>query len=82
MTPWTLALQAPLSIGFPKQEYWRGLPFPSPRDLPGLIPGSLALVGTFFSTEPPEKVWGSRIADFNIKVNVQVHVFWRQSLQC
>ena len=33
-TPWTVACQAPLSTGFPRQEYWRGLPFPSPRDLP------------------------------------------------
>ena len=35
-TPWTVALQAPLSVGFPRQEYWSGLPFPSPEDLPGL----------------------------------------------
>ena len=33
-TPWTVAHQAPLSMGFPRQGYWRGLPFPSPRDLP------------------------------------------------
>ena len=33
-TPWTVALQAPLSLGFPRQEYWRALPFPSPGDLP------------------------------------------------
>ena len=31
--PWTVAHQAPLSMGFPRQEYWRGLPFPSPGDL-------------------------------------------------
>ena len=34
VTPWTVAYQAPLSIGFSKQEYWIGLPFPSPGDLP------------------------------------------------
>ena len=34
MTPWMVALQAPLSMGFPRQEYWSGLPFPSPGDLP------------------------------------------------
>ena len=34
MTPWTVAYQAPLSTGFSKQEYWSGLPFPSPEDLP------------------------------------------------
>ena len=41
-TPWTVAHQAPLSMGFPKQEYWSGLPFPSLGDLPnlGIKPGS------------------------------------------
>ena len=34
VTPWTVALQAPLSMGFPRQEYWSGLSFPSPGDLP------------------------------------------------
>ena len=33
-TPWTVAYQAPLSMGFPRQEYWSGLPLPSPGDLP------------------------------------------------
>ena len=44
-TPWSVACQAPLSIGFPRQEYWSGLTFPSPEDLPGpgIEPGSLAL---------------------------------------
>ena len=43
--PWTVACQTPLSMGFPKQEYSSGLPFPSPWDLPetGIEPGSLAL---------------------------------------
>ena len=43
--PWAVAHQAPLSIGFPKQEYWNGLPFPSPGDLsnPGIEPASPAL---------------------------------------
>ena len=41
-TPWTVALQAPLSMGFSRQEYWSGLPFPSSGDLPdpGIEPGS------------------------------------------
>ena len=41
-TPWTLALQAPLSMGFPREEYWSGLPFPSSGDLPdpGIKPTS------------------------------------------
>ena len=34
VTPWTVARQAPLSMGFPRQEYWSALPFPSPGDLP------------------------------------------------
>ena len=45
VSPWTVAHQAPLSIGFSRQEYWSGLPFPSPEDLPdpGIEPGSPAL---------------------------------------
>ena len=52
----TEAQQAPLSMGFPRQEYWSGLPFPSPGDLPdpGIEPMSLALAGGFFTIEPPE----------------------------
>ena len=50
-TLWTVARQAPLSMGFPRQEYWSGLPFPSPGDLldPGMEPTSPALVGKFFT---------------------------------
>ena len=49
--------QAPLSMGFPRQEYWSGLPSPSPGDLPhpGIEPASSALAGRFFTTEPPGK---------------------------
>ena len=55
LTPWTVARQAPLSMGFPRQEYWSGLPFPSPGDLsnPGVKPEVLispALAGRFFTT--------------------------------
>ena len=55
--PWTGAHQAPLSTGFPRQEYWSGLPFCPPGDLPdpGIKPMSLALAGGFFATEPPQK---------------------------
>ena len=44
-TPWTVAREAPLSMGFSRQEYWSGLPFPSPGDVPnpGIEPGSPAL---------------------------------------
>ena len=56
-TPWTVAHQAPLSMGFPRQEYWRGLSFPPPGDLPapGIEPKSPALAGGFFTTETPGK---------------------------
>ena len=59
-TSWTVALQAPLSMGFSRQEYWGGLLFPSPKDLsdPGIKPTSPALpalAGRFLTTEPPGK---------------------------
>ena len=56
-TPGTVAHQVPLSTGFPRQEYWSGLPFPSPGDLlnPGIKPASPALAGGFFTTVPPGK---------------------------
>ena len=55
MTPWTVARQAPLSIGFSRLEHWSGLPRPPQGDLPdpGIEPASLAspaLVGGFFTT--------------------------------
>ena len=52
-SPWTAARQAPLSMGFSRQEYWSGLPFPSPGDLPnpGIEPGSLALQADSSLTE-------------------------------
>ena len=55
--PWIASHQAPLSLGFPRQGYWSGLPFPSPGDLPdsGIEPVSPALAGGFFTTEPPGK---------------------------
>ena len=55
VTPWIVAYQAPLSMGFSRQEYWSGLPFPSPGDLPdlGIEPVSPALAGGIFTTEPP-----------------------------
>ena len=54
-TSWTVAHQAPLSMGFSRQEYWSGLPFPSPGDLPnpGIEPGSPALQADALSSEPP-----------------------------
>ena len=57
MTPWTVAHQAPLSMEFSRQEYWSGLPFPSPGDLPdlGIEPGSPALQANSLLSEPPGK---------------------------
>ena len=57
VTSWTAARQAPLSMGFSRQEYWSGLSFPSQRDLPnpGIKPPSPALAGGFFTAEPPGK---------------------------
>ena len=60
-TPWNVARQAPLSIEFPRQEYWSGLPFPTAGDLPnpGFKPTSLAspaLASGLFTTEPPGKL--------------------------
>ena len=56
-TPWTVAYQAPPSMGFSRQEYWSGLPFPSPGDLldPGIEPGSPALWADAVSAKPPGK---------------------------
>ena len=51
--------QAPLSLGFSRQEHWSGLPFSTPGDLPdlGIKPVSPALAGGFFTTEPPGKLY-------------------------
>ena len=55
--PWAVARQAPLSMGFFRQEYWSGLPFPSPGDLPrpGIEPGSPALQADSLPAAPPGK---------------------------
>ena len=66
MTPWTVACQAPLSMGFSRQEYWSGLPFPPPDDVPDsgiepTSPVSPALAGGFFTTvtlgKPLNAIW-------------------------
>ena len=60
MAPWNVALQDPLSMGFSGQEYWSGLPFPSPGELPNprIEPRSPAISGRFST------VWGTRAAIF------------------
>ena len=57
VTPWTVAYQAPPPMRFSRQEYWSGLPFPSPGDLPdpGIEPGSAALQADSLPSEPPGK---------------------------
>ena len=61
VTPWSAASKAPLPMGRSKQEYWSGLPFPSPVDVPCSVietvsPASPALAGGFFTSEPLEKL--------------------------
>ena len=66
-TSWTVAYQAPPSVGFSRQEYWSGLPFPSPGDLPnpGIEPGSPALQADALPSEPPGKTqkYGTEIKE-------------------
>ena len=68
-TPWTVAYQDPLSMGFSRQEYWSGLPFPSPGDLPnpGIKPGSPALQAGALSSEPPGKPIKSLYLGSNVR---------------
>ena len=70
VTPWTVGLQPLLFMGFSRQEYWGRLPFPPPGDLPNpgielTSPVSPALVGRFFSTEPPGKLIGTLLKYLN-----------------
>ena len=62
-TRWTVAHQAPPSMGFSRQEYWSGLPFPSPGDLPdpGIEPRSPALQGDALTSEPPGKPYINKL---------------------
>ena len=67
-TPWTVAYHAPPPMGFSKQEYWSGLPFPSPEDLPnpGIEPGSPAFQADALPSEP-------RWRKANLRVIAQLH---------
>ena len=67
VTPWIVTYQSPQSMGFSRQEYWSGLPFPSPGDLPdpGIKPWSLAFQADALTSEPPgNSKW---IKDLNVK---------------
>ena len=73
MTPWTAAHQAPQSMGFSRLEYWSGLPFPSPGDLPDprIEPGSPALEADALTSEPP----GKQISIISVYKNIVVTLF-------
>ena len=60
-TPWTVAYRDPPSMGFSRQVYWSGLPFPSPGDLPdpGIEPGSPAFQAEALTSEPPGNSGGA-----------------------
>ena len=74
-TLWTVGHQAPASMGFPRQEYWSGLPFPSPGDLPdpGIEPGSPALQADALTSEPPGKP---------LSKTVNKHFHYRKKKKC
>ena len=59
VSPWTVACQAPPSVGFSRQEYWSGMPFASSGDFPdpGIKPRSSALQADSLSSEPPGNPW-------------------------
>ena len=83
-TPWTVSLQILLSMEFPRQEYWSGLLFPTPRDLPNLgielVPPTLA--DGFFTTEPPGKPSGYiSLLNNNIKLNVKISSLHREKMR-
>ena len=68
--PWTVVYQASLSMGFSRQEYWSGLPFPSPGDLsdPGIKPRSPALQADALPSEPPGKPLTKNITNANYTI--------------
>ena len=71
MTPGTVAHQTPLSMGFPREKYWSGLPFPSPGNHPNPAkePTSPALAGGFFIAEPPGKPRRDHILGHETRLN-------------
>ena len=80
---WSVAHQTPLSMGFPRQEYWSGLPFPSPGDLSnlGIEPVSPVLADGFFTTESPGKpqirwYWGTN--QQTERQSYRSHLAWRK----
>ena len=91
-TPWTIAYQAPPSMGFSRPECWRGLPFPSPGDLPdpGIEPRSPSLQADTLPSEPPGKIilWYGfplinefffLVCNFTVGLRASVSTTWRAS---
>ena len=70
VTPWTIAYQVPPSMGFSRQEYWSGLPFPSPGDLPypGIEPRSPTLWADALFSKPPGKSYISYIKSYPLVI--------------
>ena len=77
VTPWTVAYQAPLSMDLSRQEYWSGLPFPSPRDLPdpGIKPRSPALQADALPSEPPGKPLSGHVTHSRLYVSTLISQF-------
>ena len=82
-TPWTVARLAPLSVGFPRQEYSSGLPFPSPGELPnpGIEPVSPGLAGGFFTTEPPGRSLETSLFADDVVLYIENHDTIRKLLE-
>ena len=74
VTPLTVAYPAPLSMGFSRQEYWSGLPFPSPGDLPdpGIKPGFPTLEADSLTSEPPGNVYICEIIITDKIMNISI----------
>ena len=82
VTPWTVAHQAPPSLGFSRQEYWSGLPFPSPGDLsdPGIKPRSPALQADALTSEPPGKPYKLLYLLYMKKLSLNINLVFRSNL--
>ena len=84
--PWTVARQAPMSLECSRQEYWSGLPFSTPRDLPhsGIKPASFSssvFAGTFFTTVPPGKpLWVSELQKMAVLFGLPWWLRWESSI--
>ena len=80
----TIAFQAPLSMGFSRQEYWSGLSCPPPRDLPntGIEPRSPALLADSLSSEPPGKSKNTGVGSLSLLQRIFLTQELNQSLLC